>query len=90
MVCSGGIFMMGKLVGGSKLTSPRMFSLIDNGKNMQLAPLPGNPDFVSLRDDGFSYLIRETPENKNLLELYNRVTTPIPPVPVDGKVIKMQ
>ena len=39
MVCVSGIFIIGKLT-GTKLLDPRIFSIIDDGKRIQMSPLP--------------------------------------------------
>lgn len=75
MVCSGGMFIVGNLIGGNKLVNPRLFMLIEDGKRIQMSPLPANPSFIILGNDGFRYVI---PENeRNILDLYDRVTHPI-------------
>lgn len=74
MVCVAGLFIMGKLVSGNKLCNPRVFSFIEDGKKMQLAPLPSTPIFITLGMDGFRYQISD--QDKNLLNLYYRVTGP--------------
>lgn len=77
MVCIVGLFILGKLVGGNKLTDPRIFSIIEEGRRIQMSPPPGTPPFIVLTGvDGFRYTMPETPENKNILELYDRVTHP--------------
>ncbi len=73
MCVTGGLFVMGKLI-GARLFAPRVFSVFDNGKQMKLEPLPANPITIVLRQDGFSYEIPST--EKNLLDLYYRVTHP--------------
>jgi hypothetical protein len=80
MICTSGIFIIGNLIGGNKLTNPRLFTIIDDGKRIQMAPLPGNPAFLRLGMEGFSYPI--PPTDKPILELYERVTRPSPPLPV--------
>lgn len=66
-------FIMGRLIGGNKLTKPRIFSIIENGQRIQMSPLPGTPSFMRLGMES-NYPIPETDENKGLVELYNRVT----------------
>ena len=68
-----GLFLVGKLVGGNKLMDPRVFTLIEEGKRMQLAPLPTQPPFVIIARMSLSYQI---PETDNLFKLYEKVTTP--------------
>ena len=74
MCVVGGLFLMGKLIGGNKLMDPRIFTLIENGKRMQLSPLPSQPPFVIIARMSLFYPIPET--DKNMLELYERVTNP--------------
>lgn len=77
MVCVVGLFILGKLIGGNKLTEPRIFSIIENGQRIQMSPLPGTPPFIVLTGvDGFRYTMPETSDNKGILELYDRVTHP--------------
>jgi hypothetical protein len=68
-----GLFLVGKLVGENKLIGPRVFTLIEDGKRMQLSPLPALPPFVIIARMGLSYPI---PETDNLFKLYEKVTTP--------------
>jgi len=79
MCCvTGGIFIVGRLF-NRKLDKPRVFSIIENGAKIQLAPLPGTPDFLILGTDGFHYPIHE--REKNLIDLYEKVTHPPEEVP---------
>ena len=89
MVVSNGLFIVGKLVGGSKLIEPRVFLVIEGGKKIQLSPLPSNPPFITLGPDGFRYAIPET--DRNVLDLYDRVTHPAPVMfdQSDENVIKL-
>jgi hypothetical protein len=87
MVLTGGLFIIGKLIGGNKLTDPRVFDVIENGAKIQMRPLPGTPPFVTLGTDGLRYPVPES--DKAMLELYDRVTHPII-VTEPGKVVKMQ
>ena len=73
MCVVAGLFLVGKLVGGNKLMNPRVFTLIEDGKRMQLSPLPALPPFVIVARMGLSYLI---PETDSLYKLYEKVTTP--------------
>ena len=94
MVVSGGLFILGKLIGENKLCDPRVFQIIKNGAEMQLSPLPGTPSFIIVGLDGLKYPLPETQDNKNLFELYHRVTHPQPlptvgeSVQVNGNVVK--
>lgn len=77
MVVVAGLFILGKLIGGNKLTDPRIFSIIENGQRIMMSPPPGTPPFIVLTGvDGFRYTMPDVPENKNILELYDRVTHP--------------
>jgi hypothetical protein len=76
MVINNGIFLVGSLIGGNKLIEPRVFSIIENGAKIQMSPLPGTPPFLTLGNDKMGYVVPDTPENKNMLELYERVTHP--------------
>ena len=90
MVCTSGLFIIGELIGGNKLCKPRIFILIEDGRKMQMSTLPGNPTFLTLGADGFRYPLPET--DKNIRELYIRVTTPPPEsitIDVAGKVVPL-
>jgi hypothetical protein len=76
MVISQGLFLVGRLVGGNKLIEPRVFSIIENGAKIQMSPLPGTPPFVIIGNDGIRYPVPDNAGNKNLLDLYGRVTHP--------------
>ena len=81
MVCTGGLFIIGKL-NGSRLSNPRVFQIIENGAKIQMSPLPGEPGFIILRDYGFSYEVAlNTSNSSNILDLYYRVTHPQPQAP---------
>jgi hypothetical protein len=93
MCCTGGLFILGNLVSGNKLTNPRVFNVIDNGTRIQLSPLPGAPPFITIGPDGFRYPIPST--DTNLLGLYYRVTHPeentdLASVQGEGNVVKLQ
>jgi hypothetical protein len=76
-VCiSSGLFLVGRLIGGNKLTKPRIFSIIKEGREMQLSPLPGTPPFVRIESGGVYYTIPINDNNKSLYDLYERVTNP--------------
>jgi len=76
MVCAGGLFIAGKLYGKTMLKDPRVFAIIDEGRKIQLSPLPGTPGMITLGEFTFMYEIPK--EDKNLQELYYRVTHPQP------------
>jgi hypothetical protein len=76
MCITNGLFVIGKLIGGNKLTDPRIFMVIDDGKRVQMSPLPGTPPFIAINPEALRYPMPETPENKNILDLYDRVTHP--------------
>lgn len=71
MVCTGGMFLMGRLEGGNKLLKPRVFTIEENGTRMRLQTLPSFPPFVNVRPD-FSYYVPY--HDVNLVALYERVT----------------
>jgi hypothetical protein len=73
LICSGGAFIVGRLIGGNKLTKPRLISIIDDGKRIQMSPLPGTPPFMRVGMES-NYPIPETEGNKALYDLYERVT----------------
>lgn len=73
MCVVAGLFLVGKLVGGNKLVDPRVFTLIEDGKRMQLSPLPALPPFVIIARMSLFYPI---PETDNIFKLYEQVTTP--------------
>ena len=75
VILNGGLFVVGKMnVGVKEIDDPRVFSVIDNGKRIQLAPLPGVP--ISLRYENCpSYIIENNEVNRSLFDLYEKVTT---------------
>jgi len=75
-VISSGVVLVGDLVGGNKLIKPRVFQVINNGREMQLSPLPGTPHFLKLMGDFMSWPIPDDDNNKNLIDLWERVTSP--------------
>jgi hypothetical protein len=81
MVVSSGLFIIGRLVGGNKLLAPRVWTLIKEGAEMQLSPLPFTPAFIILQDSGFTYPIPEDAATANIYALYKQVTTPPPAMP---------
>jgi len=74
MVITNGMFIMGKLIGGNKLCLPRVFTFLEEGKRIQLSPLPAIPPFITIGNDAARYAVPET--DRNLHELYQRVTNP--------------
>jgi hypothetical protein len=74
MVISGGLFLIGRLVGGNKLVKPRVFQVIENGKRIQMSPLPGTPPFMRIGLETGSYAIPE--REKEIHDLYERVANP--------------
>jgi hypothetical protein len=74
MVCLAGLFVVGKLYGKTMLKDPRVFAIIENGARIQLSPLPGTPGMITIGDFALMYEIPK--EDKNLQELYYRVTHP--------------
>jgi hypothetical protein len=75
MVVTAGLFIVGRLVGGNKLTKPRVFSVVENGQRIQMAPLPGTPAFMRIGMD-CNYPVPKTDLNKSMFDLYERVTNP--------------
>lgn len=76
MVITSGLFIIGKLIGGNKLTKPRVFMIIEDGKKIQMSPLPGTPPFLRIGLDVSSYTMPMTELNKNITDLYSKVTDP--------------
>jgi hypothetical protein len=76
MVIINGIFMVGKMIGGNKLTKPRIFSIIKDGKEIMMQPLPRTPTFIRIGIEACSYSVPDRMENKNIFDLYERVTNP--------------
>jgi hypothetical protein len=74
MVISGGLFLIGRLIGGNKLTKPRVFQVIENGKRIQMSPLPGTPPFMRIGLESGSYTMPE--REKAIHDLYKQVTSP--------------
>jgi hypothetical protein len=83
-IIGGGLFVLGKLIGGNKLTLPRIFSILEEGKRMMLSPLPGTPLSFTISPSTIHYPLPETQENENLIALYIKVTNP-PAFIVTGK-----
>jgi hypothetical protein len=86
MVVTAGMFIMGKLVGSAMLRDPRVFQFLDEGKRISLSPLPGTPSFITLGESAFSYKVPEG--DRNLVDLYKRVTTPVQENPLN-EMVKM-
>jgi hypothetical protein len=78
MTVTNGLFILGKLISGNKLQLPRIFSIIKDGREMMLSPLPGTPLFITIGVNTLHYPIPLDAENKNLLALYDKVTHPQP------------
>lgn len=66
-------FIVGRLIGGNKLTKPRIYTIIDGGKRFQMSPLPGTPPFMRLGMES-NYPVPENDANRGMFELYDRVT----------------
>ena len=73
MCAISGLFIIGRL-SGSKLSEPRIFSILENGQRIQMSPLPGTPSYVILKGDSFNYPIPL--DEKIITDLYIRVTDP--------------
>lgn len=74
MVVTNGMFIIGEQVKSNKLLLPRQFQIIKNGAEIQMAPLPLTPPFLILTTGYLHYPVGE--ENKNVFDLYERVTNP--------------
>ncbi len=68
-----GIFMVGELK-GNQLLLPRVFSIIEDGKKIQLQALPFVPLSITLTGGYTHYPIQ--PDQRNLIELWEKVTDP--------------
>ena len=89
MCLTNGLFVLGKLIGGNKLCDPRIFGIIENGQKIQMAPLPGTPPFLNLGNEVSRYTMPEVADNKNILDLYYRVTHPTPEIILPDKMAKL-
>ena len=74
MVIASGMVLIGRMIGGNKLLKPRTFEVIENGKRIQMSPLPGTPPFARIGMEVVSYAVPE--REKTIIELYARVTGP--------------
>jgi len=87
MCLIGGLFIVGKLVGGNKVVSPRVVNLFEEQSSdphgnpitipkMRMSHLPGTPPYLISNRMSLVYPVPE--HDKNTLDLYARVTAPIP------------
>ena len=76
MVIASGMVLIGRMIGGNKLIKPRVFETIENGKRMQLTPLPGTPPFARIGMEVCSYALPDNHNNSQLIDLYKKVTDP--------------
>ena len=86
MCLIGGLFIVGVLTGGNKISDPRVVTLFEEPKvdgsktvmipKMRMSPMPGNPPYVISNRMSLVYPIPE--HDKNTLDLYKRVTAPPP------------
>jgi len=74
MVIASGMVLIGRMIGGNKLIKPRVFEVIEDGKRIQLRPLPGTPPWMRIGMEAGSYPVPE--REKTIIELYERVTSP--------------
>jgi len=97
MCISGGLWFIGKLVGGNKLIAPRVFDMYEiklfDEKNqpiidpqtreqkteprIRMQPFPGAPSYCLVGSDAVRYPVLTN--IGNLLSLYVRVSTKVPP-----------
>lgn len=91
-VCNG-LFIIGRLLGGGKkLLQPRVFTVftekamvdgdLQEVEKIGMRPLPGTPPFCYL-GDAITYPV--VTNQMNILDLYHRVTTPLPAKEVPEK-----
>jgi hypothetical protein len=74
MIVTQGLFLVGERTGDRLLKNPRVMTLMDEGKKMQLTPLPGLPPQVTFPDSSMRYIVPE--REKPMYELYAQVTSP--------------
>jgi len=67
-----GMFIVGTATGAGRLEKPRVLTILDKGKQMQLTPLPGIPGEIFAPRDTISYVIPA--HDKGIKSLYERVT----------------
>lgn len=72
MCLISGIFVIGTLEGEAFLRFPRIWHLINNGKDQQMFPLPGIPLSVNIPSGTFHYPIPR--EDTKMYDLYEKVT----------------
>ena len=88
MAIIDGMLILGTLIGGNKLLLPRLFNFINEGKEIQMGPLPGIPPYLRLGVGVSTYPISEGAVG--LIKLYKQVITPPKPEPEqNGGLIKL-
>lgn len=63
MCFTGGLFIIGDLIGSKMLRKPRVFSIMQDGKQFNLSVLPGVPEFMVLENVDFKYPIPGAGDN---------------------------
>lgn len=71
MVVSGGLMFVGVWGENNRLLNPRIYMLINEGKEFQLSPMPCNPLFIVVHNKDITYPVPE--HDKNLYELYEKL-----------------
>lgn len=74
MVISQGLFIMGEMQADGRLRRPRVVSFLDQGKRVQLSPLPGVPGYMYVGVGNPFYPVPA--HDKSLYDLYAQVTAP--------------
>lgn len=74
MVITQGLFIVGNMGADGRLYKPRILSILDQGKKIQLSPLPGVPGYlyVGVGNPFYPIPTRDTA----LYDLYKQVTAP--------------
>lgn len=74
LVITQGLFVMGKMTPDGRLEKPRILTFLENGKRVQLSPLPGIPKYLYIGVGNPFYSIPA--RDKSLYDLYRQVTAP--------------
>jgi hypothetical protein len=85
MAIIDGMLILGTLIGGNKLLLPRLFNFINDGKEIQMGPLPGIPEWLRLGTGVTTYSISE--QSRGIIELYKKVTTPQPESKEEPRIV---
>jgi len=74
MVVTQGLFLVGEIQNKNEVKNPRVLTILEEGKRIQLTPLPGLPSRVQFPETSLTYSIplRE----KSIHDLYAQVTAP--------------